>query len=71
MKSPLVIYLTLLELAGIVLTNTYEDTVLLIVLSVCINCSFYEINNMIEDIEIASLTNKIKKINFFPTSLVA
>ena len=61
MKSPLVIYLTLLELAGIVLTNTYEDTVLLIVLSVCINCSFDEINTMLEDIEIDSLTNKIKK----------
>ena len=61
MKLPLVISLTLLELAGIVLTNTYEDTVLLIVLSVCVNCSFDEINNMLKDIEIDSLTNKIKK----------
>lgn len=61
MKLPLVISLTLLELAGIVLTNTYEDTVLLIVLSACVNCSFDEINNMLEDIEIDTLTNKIKK----------
>jgi hypothetical protein len=62
-KLPLVISLTLLELEGIVLTNTYEDTMLLIVLSVCINCSFDEINNMLEEIEIDSLTNKIKLIS--------
>ena len=61
MKLPVVISLTLLELAGIVLTNTYEDTVFLIVLSTCINCTFDEINAMLEDIEIDSLTNKIKK----------
>ena len=58
LKLPLIISLTLINLAGFSITNTYEDVVLAITLYVCNDHSFDEINSMLGGIGINKLTMK-------------